>query len=68
VSGAERLSIAITYNPRADAAVDPRELGASDADAKYPPIQAGRYAWDRMMEAGGSDEDIAQAAKRPAAE
>lgn len=68
VSGAERLSIAITYNPRADAAVDPRELGVSEKDAKYPTIQAGRYAWDRMMETGGSDEDIAAAAKRPAAE
>ncbi|RYI24008.1 MAG: isopenicillin N synthase family oxygenase, partial [Acetobacteraceae bacterium] len=50
MAGRERFSILLTYNPKADVMVDPRDLGVSDEDSLYPPVQAGRYMWARMME------------------
>lgn len=58
MSGRERHSIVLTYNPRADVLVDPRDLGVSDAESLYPPVQTGRYMWARMMETSATDSEI----------
>lgn len=50
MSGKERYSIGLFYNPGATAFVDPRELGTSPADCLYPPIAAGRYVRARFEE------------------
>jgi isopenicillin N synthase-like dioxygenase len=42
-SGKERYSLALFYNPQADAVVDPRQLGVRQGSCKYPPITAGAY-------------------------
>jgi isopenicillin N synthase-like dioxygenase len=61
MSGRERHSVGLTYNPRADVIVDPRDLGVSAAESRYPAVQAGRYMWARMMETSASDSEIEQA-------
>jgi isopenicillin N synthase-like dioxygenase len=61
VSGRERHSIVLTYNPKADVMVDPRDLGVSDGENRYPPVQTGRYMWARMMETSATDGEIEQA-------
>lgn len=58
MSGRERHSIVLTYNPRADVIVDPRDLGVSDGESLYPPVQTGRYMWARMMETSATDSEI----------
>jgi isopenicillin N synthase-like dioxygenase len=47
-SGRKRLSIATFYDPDYTAAVDPRDLGLGDVDAKYPPVAAGDYILGRI--------------------
>jgi isopenicillin N synthase-like dioxygenase len=42
-SGNKRYSIPVFYDPDTDAIVDPRDLGVSEADAKYPPVKAGEH-------------------------
>ena len=61
ISGRERHSIGLTYNPRAEVLVDPCDLGVSDGDSLYPPVRAGRYMWARMMETSATDSEIEQA-------
>lgn len=60
-AGCERFSFVLGHNPKADAIIDPRELGA--ANTRYPAVMAGKYMWARMMETGATDEDI-EVAKR----
>jgi isopenicillin N synthase-like dioxygenase len=62
--GRERFSMVLTHNPRADIMVDPRDLGIGDRDSRYPPVKAGEYMWDRMMETSATDEDIAEVKER----
>ncbi|GAB3626487.1 oxidoreductase [Pandoraea terrae] len=52
-SGQERYSIATFYDPDYGANVDPRDLGASDADAKYAPVAAGDYILGRINDSMG---------------
>jgi len=42
-SGNKRYSIPVFFDPSADALIDPRALGASEAEAKHAPITAGEY-------------------------
>ncbi len=50
-SGRERLSIATFYDPDFAAGVDPRELGVSDAEARYEPTTAGAHILGRFDKA-----------------
>jgi isopenicillin N synthase-like dioxygenase len=60
-AGRERFSFIAGHNPRGDIIVDPRDLGIDNDKCAYPPVEAGRYMWARMMETGATDEDIAAA-------
>ncbi|WP_376100378.1 isopenicillin N synthase family dioxygenase [Roseomonas sp. CCTCC AB2023176] len=47
-SGRERVSIATFYDPDFEARVDPRELGVSDAEARYEATTAGAHILGRF--------------------
>jgi isopenicillin N synthase-like dioxygenase len=49
-SGRERYSIATFNNPDPEAVVDPRHIGVSDADCRYPAITAGAYMAEYMRQ------------------
>jgi isopenicillin N synthase-like dioxygenase len=50
-SGRERVSIATFHDPDFGAVIDPRELGATEAEARYEPITAGRHILNRFDKA-----------------
>ncbi len=52
-SGRERFSIATFYDPDFKAVVDPRQLGASDADCKYEPTTSGAHILGRIERSFG---------------
>lgn len=52
-SGAERYSIATFYDPDYGAVVDPRHLGASEADCRYAPVLAGDHILKRIADSFG---------------
>ena len=43
-----RYSMPLFCNPNFRTVVDPRDLGVSDADAQYPPIQSGEFLLSRF--------------------
>ncbi|MFI4999642.1 MAG: isopenicillin N synthase family dioxygenase [Reyranellales bacterium] len=43
-----RYSMPLFCNPNFRTVVDPRDLGVSDSDAKYPPIQSGEFLLSRF--------------------
>jgi isopenicillin N synthase-like dioxygenase len=43
-----RYSMPLFCNPNFRTVVDPRDLGVSDADAQYPPIQSGEFLLERF--------------------
>jgi isopenicillin N synthase-like dioxygenase len=43
-----RYSMPLFCNPNFRTIVDPRDLGATDADALYPPIQSGEFLLQRF--------------------
>jgi len=49
-SGEERYSIASFYDPDFAAIVDPRQLGASAAACRYPPVAAGEHILKRIAD------------------
>ena len=52
-SGTERYSIASFYDPDYDAVVDPRHLGASEAECRYAPVLAGDHILKRIADSFG---------------
>lgn len=50
LSGKGRYSIGTFFNPSADAAVDPRDLGIPSEQCAYAQIQAGKYMQQRFAE------------------
>ncbi len=52
-SGRERFSIATFYDPDFKAVVDPRQLGASQADCKYEPTTSGAHILGRIERSFG---------------
>ncbi|MFC0410897.1 isopenicillin N synthase family dioxygenase [Roseomonas elaeocarpi] len=52
-SGRERFSIATFYDPDFGATVDPRALGAPEAEALYEPVTAGAHILGRFDRAFG---------------
>ena len=52
-SGRERFSIATFYDPDFRAVVDPRALGATEAEALYPPTTAGAHILGRIERSFG---------------
>jgi isopenicillin N synthase-like dioxygenase len=49
-SGRARLSLPVTHNPGASIVVDPRDLGVTEADCRYPPVECGEYQRIRFEE------------------
>jgi isopenicillin N synthase-like dioxygenase len=43
-----RYSMPLFCNPNFRTVVDPRDLGVSDAEAQYPPIQSGEFLISRF--------------------
>src|SRR5258708_40095589 len=43
-----RYSMPLFCNPNFRTIVDPRDLGVSDAEAQYPPIQSGEFLMSRF--------------------
>jgi isopenicillin N synthase-like dioxygenase len=58
-SGKERFSIATFYDPSFKAVVDPRDLGASDADCRYEPVTAGEHITGRINASFGYRKKVA---------
>jgi isopenicillin N synthase-like dioxygenase len=48
LADAPRFSMPLFCNPNYDTLVDPRALGASEAEAKYPPILSGDFLCSRF--------------------
>lgn len=46
----DRYSIGYFYNPDSSVVVDPKELGVSAAESRYPPITSGEYVRARWAE------------------
>jgi len=46
---ADRFSMPLFCNPNFDTIVDPRQLGVSDEEAKYPPIRSGDFLVSRFQ-------------------
>ncbi len=63
-SGRERFSIATFYDPDFKAVVDPRQLGASEAECKYEATTAGAHVLGRIERSFGYRKKLqAEAAK-----
>lgn len=60
-SGRERVSIATFYDPDFDAGVDPRDLGADEAEARYPATTAGAHILGRFDKAFAYRKSLANA-------
>ncbi len=58
-SGKERFSIATFYDPSFKAVVDPRELGASEAESRYEPVTAGEHITGRINASFGYRKKVA---------
>ncbi|GAB6851781.1 isopenicillin N synthase family dioxygenase [Paraburkholderia kururiensis] len=58
-SGRERYSIATFYDPTYSATVDPRDLGTSAAEVRYPPVAAGDYILGRINDSMGYRKKLA---------
>jgi isopenicillin N synthase-like dioxygenase len=65
-SGRERYSIATFYDPTYGALVDPRELGAPQAEVRYEPVAAGDYILKRIDDSMGYRKKHATPAKERA--
>ncbi len=42
-SGYARYSIPVFFDPHTDTVVDPRDLGVSESESRYPPVKAGEH-------------------------
>ena len=60
-SGRERFSIATFYDPDFKAVVDPRQLGAAEAECKYEPTTSGAHILGRIERSFGYRKTLATA-------
>jgi len=61
-SGRERFSIATFYDPDFKAVVDPRQLGASQAECRYEPTTSGAHILGRIERSFGYRKKLAEKA------
>ncbi|MEZ5817171.1 MAG: 2-oxoglutarate and iron-dependent oxygenase domain-containing protein [Hyphomicrobiaceae bacterium] len=59
-SGRERFSIATFYDPDFKAVIDPRQLGANEADCRYEPTTSGAHILGRIERSFGYRKTLAK--------